>query len=95
MECHNTNGRLHRLALHVAALPKLRTLRVQGNPLRAIRSSLVSKGNEVLLEYLRTRISFDSSLMKESDFLQHWRSRQSRETNAQQQRGETESYGAF
>uniref|UniRef100_A0A672LYQ2 Leucine-rich repeat-containing protein 40-like n=1 Tax=Sinocyclocheilus grahami TaxID=75366 RepID=A0A672LYQ2_SINGR len=62
-----TNNDISSLPCGLGTLPKLKSLALEGNPLRTIRRDLLTKGTGELLKYLRSRIQEhpDGSLKEE------------------------------
>ncbi|XP_036377631.1 leucine-rich repeat-containing protein 40 [Megalops cyprinoides] len=51
-----TNNDISSLPCALGNMPKLKILALEGNPLRAIRRDLLTKGTQELLKYLRSRV---------------------------------------
>ncbi|XP_028667998.2 leucine-rich repeat-containing protein 40 [Erpetoichthys calabaricus] len=55
-----TNNDISNLPYGLGDLPKLKTLSLEGNPLRTIRRDLLTKGTQELLKYLRSRVQVNN-----------------------------------
>jgi Leucine-rich repeat (LRR) protein len=55
LELNVENNSISNLPDNLGFHPKLRSLRIEGNPLRAIRRTVVEEGTGAILSFLRSR----------------------------------------
>ena len=54
-----SNNDLSTLPFTLGTLPHLKSLQVDGNPMKAIRRDIIARGTQGLLKYLKSRIDED------------------------------------